>query len=290
MTSPDNIPDLIQARFGPDLGPTWAGFGHDLGGLSARLGRADCDGLARLLDRRSCRDYAEREVPEELVRLILAAGLCAPTKSDLQQADVVWVRDRARRGEILEGIGGADWIVRAPVFLVVCGNGARFASLFEGGDFANDHFDALFNATVDAAIVLEGIVAAAALAGLGTCPISQIRNRAERIGGLLDLPDRVFPVAGLCMGYAASEAPISPRLDLDITVHEDRYDRDAFVRLGAAYDTRRIADAPYRRQRDPERFGVAESYGWREDKRRQYADPRRAGFGAYLRGMGFSFE
>jgi nitroreductase/FMN reductase [NAD(P)H] len=279
MTEPSIVLGAIRARFGIDPGISTEG-----------VDRAGLAGLARLLDRRSCRDYAAREVPEGLVRLLLAAGLSAPTKSDLQQADVVWVRDDALRGEIMEGIGGADWIARAPVFLVVCANGARFASLFEGGDFANDHFDALFNATVDAAIVLEGIVAAAALAGLGTCPVSQIRNRAERIGALLDLPDRVFPVAGLCLGYAASEAPISPRLDLDITVHENRYDRDAFVRLGAAYDTRRIADAPYRRQRDPERFGIAGTYGWREDKRRQYADPQRAGFGAYLRGRGFSFE
>ncbi len=290
MTEPDPIPDLVQARFGPALGPPWAGFGHAQGVLSARHGPADVTGLARLLDRRSCRDYAEREVPEGLVRLLLAAGLSAPTKSDLQQADVVWVRDDALRGEILEGIGGAGWIARAPVFLVVCANGARFAALFEGGEFPNDHFDALFNATVDAAVVLEGLVAAATLAGLGTCPISQIRNRAERISGLLGLPDRVFPVAGLCIGYVETEAPISPRLDLGITVHTDRYDRDAFARLGPAYDARRIAEAPYRRQRDPDRFGTARSYGWSEDKRRQYAAPQRADFGAFLRGRGFSFE
>ena len=279
MTRSDEIRDSVQARFGSALVV-----------LEEWFGSGDCAGLARLLDRRSCRDYAEREVPEALVRLLLAAGLSAPTKSDLQQADVVWVRDHALRGEILEGIGGAEWIARAPVFLVVCANGARFAALFEGGEFPNDHFDALFNATVDAAVVLEGLVAAAALAGLGTCPISQIRNRAERISGLLDLPDRVFPVAGLCMGYAASDAPISPRLDLGITVHEDRYDRDAFARLGPAYDARRIAAAPYARQRDPERFGSAESYGWREDKRRQYADPQRADFGAFLRARGFRME
>lgn len=279
MTQPDRILDPICARFGTDPGVSADGMDN--------TGRA---GLVRLLDRRSCRDYEQRAVPEGLVRLLLAAGLSAPTKSDLQQADVVWVRDPALRAEVLEDIPGADWIARAPVFLVVCANGARLASLFEGGDFPNDHFDALFNATVDAAIVLEGIVAAAALAGLGTCPISQIRNRAGRVGGLLDLPDRVFPVAGLCMGFPVGEAPISPRLDLGITVHEDRYGADAFAHFGPAYDARRIADAPYKRQRDPKRFGTAGAYGWREDKRRQYADPQRADFGAYLRSIGFSFE
>jgi nitroreductase/FMN reductase [NAD(P)H] len=279
MTERYRITDSVRARFGADPGVSAEGVDD--------AGRA---GLARLLDRRSCRDYAQREVPEELVRLLLAAGLSTPTKSDLQQADVVWVRDPDLLGEVLMGIPGAGWIVQAPVFLVICGNGARLASLFEGEGFPNDHFDALFNAAVDAAIVLEGIVAAAALAGLATCPISQIRNRAARIAKVLDLPDRVFPVAGLCLGYAATAAPISPRLDLGITVHEDRYDREAFARLGPAYDARRIADAPYQHQRDPERFGTAETYGWREDKRRQYSRPQRADFGAYLREIGYSFE
>lgn len=267
-----------------------ARFGQDWGAAAEGVDAAGCEGLARLLERASCRDYAEREVPERLTRLIIAAGLSAPTKSDLQQADVVWVRDGDLRAAILEGIPGAEWIARAPVFLVVCANGARFASLFEGGVFPNDHFDALFNATVDAAIVLEGLVAAATLAGLGTCPVSVIRNRAERVSRLLDLPDRVFPVAGLCMGYAAKKAPISPRLDLAVTVHEDRHDGEAFARLAAAYDRRRMRDLPYARQRAVERFGVAPSYGWREDKRRQYAEPQRADFGAFLRGKGFSMD
>ena len=279
MTEADRIRDAIRARFG-----------------SAAVVPEEClDGaevaaLARLLDRRACRDYADREVPEELVRLVICAGLSAPTKSDLQQADIVWVRDDRLRAEIVEGIPGADWIAQAPVFLVVCANGARFAALFEGEDFPNDHFDALFNSSVDAAVVLEGLVAAATVAGLGTCPISVIRNRVERVSDLLALPDRVFPVAGLCMGYAADEAQISPRLDLGITVHEDRYDADAFARLAPGYDARRAREAPYRRQREPERFGEAALYGWREDKRRQYAVPQRTDFGAFLRRKGFSFD
>jgi nitroreductase/FMN reductase [NAD(P)H] len=279
MSPADRIRDAIHARFGT------------VPGVSGECpGSADAEGLARLVDRRSCRDYADRDVPEGLVRLILAAGLSAPTKSNLQQADVVWVRDDALRAQVLEGIVGAEWIVKAPVFLVVCGNGARLKSLFGEEPFPNDHFDAVFNAIGDAAIVLEGIVAAAALAGLGTCPISVIRNRAARVSEQLGLPDRVFPFAGLCLGYPAKVAGVSPRLDLGITVHEDRYDRDAFARLGAGYDARRNAVKPFAHQREPERFGTATDYGWREDKRRQYAAPQRADFGAWLRSIGFSFD
>ena len=67
-------------------------------------------------------------------------------------------------------------------------------------------------------------------------------------------------------------------------------DAGAFARLGPAYDARRNETNPFARQREPERFGKAEDYGWREDKRRQYSSPQRAEFGAYLRGIGFSFD
>lgn len=245
--------------------------------------------LAPLLDRRACRRFRDAPVDEGLVRLVLAAGLSAPSKSDLQQADIVWLRDPAVRAEVTRGAG--EWIPGAAEFLVICANGKRFADLFAGGENPNDHFDALFNATVDAGVVLSALVSAAALVGLGACPVSVIRNRVAEVSAAMDLPERVFPVAGLALGWPEEpQAPISPRLGLDATVHIDRYDTAGQAEAIAAYDRRRAAEAPYRYQRDPERFGVAELYGWSEDKRRQYSTAQRAGFGAFLRAKGFSFE
>ena len=54
--------------------------------------------------------------------------------------------------------------------------------------------------------------------------------------------------------------------------------------------SRRAALRPYRHQREPERFGRAEFYGWSEDKARQYANPARADFGAFVRGKGFCLD
>ena len=48
-----------------------------------------------------------------------------------------------------------------------------------------------------------------------------------------------------------------------------------------AYDRRRAALRPYRRQRNVDRWGEAQLYGWSEDKARQYAEPTRtANFGS----------
>jgi len=57
-----------------------------------------------------------------------------------------------------------------------------------------------------------------------------------------------------------------------------------------ASDRRREQQRPYRRQRDPARWGEARVYGWSEDKARQYAEPLRADFGAFVRAKGFRLE
>jgi hypothetical protein len=80
---------------------------------------------------------------------------------------------------------------------------------------------------------------------------------------------------------------ITSRLSLDTTVHEERFkDGDLSAKIDA-YDRRRAARRPFRNQRDIERFGRSDFYGWSEDKARQYAVPLRADFGAFVRAKGF---
>jgi nitroreductase/FMN reductase [NAD(P)H] len=241
---------------------------------------------------RSVRRFAGRAVDDELVRALCATALCAPTKSDLQQADIVIVADRAKRAKLDEWCGENPWVAAAPVFLVFCANNRRQRRVHDlrGHAFANDHLDAFFNAAVDAAICLSAFVTAAESAGLGTCPISAIRNRAADVSALLELPPRVFPVAGLCVGWPAEAGAISPRLPTALRVHRDRYDEGDLDAAIADYDVRRNRTRPYAKQRDTARFGVSPAYGWSEDKARQYAALERGDFGAYIHSIGFKLD
>jgi nitroreductase/FMN reductase [NAD(P)H] len=117
-----------------------------------------------------------------------------------------------------------------------------------------------------------------------------IRDHAATVSALLDLPARVIPVSGLCLGWPADSPPITPRLGLDLTIHQDRYDEGDFAARIAASDRRRAAALPYRRQRDEKRWGTAADYGWSEDKARQYATAQRADFGAFVRSKGFRLD
>jgi nitroreductase len=278
---PDPVPIIQTAlfeRFGERLE-----IDGDLAGL---------DELARISAHRVHRRYLARDIEPRLLRLLCACALSAPSKSDLQQADILIVRDNRKINAIADLLPEMPWLREAPVFLVFLANGGRLpkVSKMRGKPFPNDHLDLLFNATVDAAIVMTTFLRAAETVGLGCCPISVIRDHAAIVSEMLALPEKVIPIAGLCLGWPAEEGGITPRLSLDTTVHQERFaDGDLDTKIDA-YDRRRAARRPYRNQRDTEHFGRTEFYGWSEDKARQYAVPLRADFGAFVRAKGFRLD
>lgn len=259
---------------------------------SADAGLSGLEELARMAGHRSHRKFSERAVDAQLLQLLFACAFSAPSKSDLQQADIVHVADRAKVQAIADGIPDMPWIARAPVFLVFCGNNRRLRQMSEwrGKPFANEHLDHFMNAAVDAGLVMMSFIRAAEAVGLGACPISAVRNRPGELSRLLGLPEGVFPVAGLCVGYPAEAGRISARLPLEVTVHVDRYDEAGLEAKIGSYDRRRHALQPYRRQRHAQRYPDVDFYGWSEDKVRQYSVPERADFGAYIRSQGFSLK
>ena len=244
--------------------------------------------LARMAARGVVRRFKPEPLPAALLDTLCAVALSAPTKSDLQGRDILIVEDAANRARINTLLAEQDWIPGAPHLLVFLGNNRRQRQVHEwrGHPFANDHLDAFFNAAVDAGIALSAFATAAEAVGAGCCPISVIRNHSAEVSRMLGLPDHVFPVAGLGLGWPAVAANISARLPLAATVHRDRY-TDCTRETVAAYDKRRNAIFPYRQQRNVARFGTSTDYGWSEEKARHYAVPERADFGAFVKAKGF---
>lgn len=248
--------------------------------------------LLSMAARGSCRQFDDRPVPPDLIEVLCAVALSSPTKSDLQQRDIVLLQSESIRQRLAELVSGQAWVAGAPMIAVFCGNNRRQRLLHHWQEirFANDHLDALVNATGDAAIALGAFVTAAEALGLGCCPISAVRNEAAAVSDLLGLPDHVFPFAGLAFGYPAAKPEIAMRLPLKVTFHIDRYGEEGLKDHVAAYDAGRAQRQPYDKQRLVDRFGKSESYGWSEDKVRQYSVPERADFGDYIRSRGFRLD
>ena len=272
------IAELIEDRFGL---PTTAGATLPAEGT-----------VAQLLAHRTHRRYKPDAVPDEVLEIVLAAALSAPSKSDLQQVGVVLVKDRAKQATIGGWIPDMPWIATAPLFMVFCGDHRRIRRIsgeLRHRPFPNDTLDMFMNAAVDAGLVLQSFITAAEALGLGCCPISVVRNHVEKLCELLELPAGVFPVAGLTVGYPSQPGWISLRLPPALTVHTDRYDDSHLAAELDAYDRRREARhaTPPASQRFVDRFGQSDPYGWSEDKARQYSVPERHNFGPFIRRHGF---
>lgn len=270
----------IEQRFG-DSGPS-------------ADGAADNEFIRRVLARKTVRRYSDRMPDDSLLDLLVAAALSTSAKSDFQQASILRVTDPAKRSAIGALFPAMPWIGVSPVFFVFLGDARRLQRIGElrGKPVRNGTLEGFFNASVDAALAMQTMILCAESAGLGVCPISVIRNEIDKVAAILSLPDLVFPVAGLCLGYPSGDGPVSLRLPRRATTYRDAYDDSALPAALDDYDRRRDArhSIPKDQQRQNAEFGEAAFYGWSEDKARQAAKAEGAAFPPYLRSHGFTLD
>ncbi len=245
--------------------------------------------LVALLDRRVTRRYRPDPVPDPLLDMVLAGAQSAPSKSDLQQFSILVTRDPAKIAAVADAIGTMPWIKQAPVLLLFCGDMRRGRQIcaLHGRAHANDSMDTFLNTAVDAALAMGFAIMAADAAGLGTCPISYVRNHLELMADLFGLPEGVYPVAGLTLGWPEARNAPSPRLPPAVVVHRERYDESGLAAALPTYDALR----PPAKPRYPEVHGPkSEGCRWSENAARQLSVPERAGFRAWLLSRGFKLD
>src|SRR3979490_58313 len=219
--------DVIQRRFGE-------------GGPSGE-GAVENDFIRRVISRKTVRRYSDVIPGDGLLDLLVAAALSTSAKSDFQQASILRVTDPAQRASIGELFPGMPWIGLSPAFFVFLGDARRLQRIGELREkpVRNGTLEGFFNASIDAALAMQTMILCAESVGLGVCPISVIRNEIDKVAAILELPNLVFPVAGLCLGYPQTEGYVSLRLPRRATSHHDTYDDGALPEAIEDYDRRR---------------------------------------------------
>jgi nitroreductase len=154
--------------------------------------------------RRSVRDYTDQVPDEEQIRQVLEAGLEAPSGFNLQPWEFVVIQhDQALREAIADitlisdlrgNVHKQRWILRAPVWIIVLCN-PKWTTGRYGGEWAQR----INNQDISAAI--ENMLLAATALGLGTCWMGGFDEPA--LCELLHLPENIYPVALLTVGYPA---------------------------------------------------------------------------------------
>lgn len=198
------------------------------------------DIINRLQDHRSVRKYdPEKDVSREQIKEIVTAAMAAPNWINGQQVTVIEIRDKAKKTKLASAAGNQGWIEEAPVFLVFCMDfyRAKLAAEKKGKQFQIvKDIEAVLIGSTDVGIALGTAVAAAESMGLGTVPIGGIRRNSQLVVDLLDLPEYVFPIAGLVVGYPKDIPGKKPRLPLQATFHQEKYEAEIQRKLIDDYD------------------------------------------------------
>lgn len=263
------------------------------------------DSIATMTAHQSVRAFLPDPLPAGALDAILTAARSSPTSSNLQAYSVIVVTEPERKARLAELSGRQRFIAEAPVFLVFCADQWRLQYVCDrqGYPMVAQYLDAFVIAVVDAALAAQNAVVAAESLGLGTCYVGSIRNDIAAVCNLLGLPQRVMPVTGLSVGYAAPWARpgLKPRLPARVTVHRERYSTEGLEEALLEYDREMVEHGHYsgRQVSLPGTAPVPESeYGWLEHTARRLTQPEvvapsaslRAQMRTVLERRGFQFD
>lgn len=167
--------------------------------------------FARLIETRySVRAFKPDPIENEQLQQVLEAARLAPTAANRQPFQLLVVHTAGREEE-LGRIYGRDWFVQAPLVIGICGVPGLAWSRQDGMSYH----------VVDATIVMDHLILAAANLGLGTCWVGAFDPDAAR--EVLGLPDTVEPIAFTPLGHPADEPKPKKRKPLSDLVRYESW-------------------------------------------------------------------
>lgn len=191
-----------------------------------------------LLKHRSIRKYEDKKVPDDIVETIVRAGQQAAFA--YQAYSVLLSRKKEKHH------------FHAPLYFVICIDFHKIGKIMETKNWKVIMNDLSFMllGMQDAAYMAQNMVIAAESLGLGTCYIGSVPYYADKIAERLKLPQKVFPLVGLTVGYPAENPPTRPRYPLEFVLFENEYpelDEDAINKAKKEMDDGYLSQDYYRK-------------------------------------------
>jgi Nitroreductase len=190
--------------------------------------------IDRLLSHCSIRHFTDQPITQAQREAIIASAQAASTSSFLQCSSIIRITDSPLREQLVTLTGGQQHVAQAAEFWVFCADFNRHLQICPDAHLGRA--EQLLLGVVDTAMMGQNAMVAAESLGLGGVYIGGIRNSIEAVTELLNLPQHVLPLFGLCLGWPADEPGVKPRLPASMVVHENSYqpiDKDELARYDA---------------------------------------------------------
>jgi nitroreductase len=182
--------------------------------------------LTKMKERRTIRQYSEREIPDSLLNELLEVAARASNTGNMQLYSVIVTRDREQKVRLAPAHFNQSMVANAPVVLTFCADANRFVkwASYRQADPGFDNFQTFIAALIDSMLVAQTFCVAAEEIGLGICYLGTTTYNAAPIIETLSLPKLVVPITAITVGYPAEPLPGQcERLPLDAIIHQERY-------------------------------------------------------------------
>ncbi len=200
-----------------------------------------------LLERGSCRSFADRDIEPDVLESVLRAGVHAPTAGNLQPYSVILIKDKNTSLELQRLCGNQAFISQAPVNLLFCldWNRIRRWTELEAAPFsATQSFRHFWVSFQDTIICAQNIVTAADSLGLGSVYVGTVLECFAELREMFNMPQAVFPVVLLSLGYPKHKPVPRRKLGIDTIVHHEKYHDPDDASLLQAFSDKYALEAP----------------------------------------------
>nr|MBN2277471.1 nitroreductase family protein [candidate division Zixibacteria bacterium] len=194
-----------------------------------------------LCERSSCRAFEDRPIDDKVMNQILEAGIHAPTGGNLQPYSIIKIDRPETRAKLASLCGDQPWIASASSNLLFCidlHRLNRWAELEMAPFTAAEQFRQFWISFQDVIITAQNIVTAADAMGLGSVYIGTVLECFRDLKKICRLPEMVFPVVLLCLGYPKVRPQRARKLGIDMIVHDEKYRDPDDEELRRAFDTK----------------------------------------------------
>lgn len=186
--------------------------------------------IEQLNERKSVRQFEQREIPQEMRDTIINSALQAPTAGNQILYSIIDVRSQSIKDRLAITCDNQPFIASAPMVLVFLADCRRWLDAYEyaGCEPRQPRYGDFLLACADAFIAAQNTVVATHSLGIGSCYIGDILENREQHMQLLGLDKYTVPVCMVVYGYPTQsqiDRRKPRRFDARYIVHTDRYAR-----------------------------------------------------------------
>ena len=181
--------------------------------------------IKEIFEHRTIRKYKDKEIPENVLDLILNAAIRASNTGNMQVYSIIVTKDKAMKEKLAPAHFNQPMIKQAPILLTFCADFNRFNKwcIQSNAKPGYDNFLSFLTAAIDAIIAAQNACLEAESHGLGICYLGTAIYNADKIIETLNLPLGVVPVTAITIGYPDEIPPLTDRLPVEAVVHYETY-------------------------------------------------------------------